>query len=488
MSDDRYGNGSAGIPNLSLVVALSLLVGTNAKALSPVETHGALSIQDSSLVDSSKKVVALRGVSLCDHNMTGCKEFLNKSAMQFLMTDWRASSFRVRIKAEDVALGGATLKGAVSDTGAALAYARRAIAMAVELGTYVVVDWQSNGLQTDAAKAFFGKLAREYGNTPNILWEICGEPNGVGGTEIANYAKSVMDEIRPHSGNVVIVGTSNWSQNPQEAGTELKSYGNVAYTFHFNAGSPLSTLVTQAKAKKNAVLATEWYMAAASGEGGFQSIEGSGGTNIKDWVARLDSDMVSHWNASLGNRLGGEGASVATECALKSGVSFQGGWGDPELTESGLSIRGYLRAKNPQWTLPDTTTRIIERSMVVKTAKGNPVLGIDTVIFTAQFNRPVSWTVTETGLDTKATRTTKGAGMVVDFRHVAGAKDLLSPSFIAGGASRSPCTRSMRRMPTSWGSRRVSAWPKADPPSVGMGPASSCLETRRGSGVPRSSR
>jgi endoglucanase len=48
---------------------------------------------------------------------------------------------------------------------------------------YVIVDWHilSDGnplANEDAAKAFFAEVSERYKGSPNVIYEICNEPNG----------------------------------------------------------------------------------------------------------------------------------------------------------------------------------------------------------------------------------------------------------------------------------------------------------------------
>ena len=63
---------------------------------------------------------------------------------------------------------------------------------------YVIVDWHilsdnDPNANKEAAKTFFQYMSTEYKNSPNVLYEICNEPNG--GTDwpmITAYANYII--------------------------------------------------------------------------------------------------------------------------------------------------------------------------------------------------------------------------------------------------------------------------------------------------------
>jgi endoglucanase len=328
-----------------------------------------------------------------------------------------------------------TLKGAVSDPSTAYEFATRAIDAAILYGFYVIVDWHTEKIYTAEAKAFFGRLAKEYGNTPNIIWEIYNEPNGVGWGQIADYAKQVIPEIRKYSKNVILVGNSSWDQHPDEAGTELDGFANIAYTVHFYSDHTFWGVVGAAQAKGHAVFASEWGMSSYSGDGGFSSITGGG--NITKWIQTLNDANVSHCNWSFGNAASGSGTGSVSETSAAlnlTGVSTTGPWADGELTESGKSMKAYLISKNPVWTLADTSLKATSPLKISSDKTTNFILGADSIEFSASFNRKVKWSLIETGRTSKATcgtLSTKDTANI-SFSHVIGKKDRTSGAFQLG--------------------------------------------------------
>jgi len=66
----------------------------------------------------------------------------------------------------------------------------------------------------DEAKWFFEEFSQLYGQYPNVLFEIYNEPLKANWTaDIKPYEQEMVDTIRNHSNNVIICGTTKWSQD-----------------------------------------------------------------------------------------------------------------------------------------------------------------------------------------------------------------------------------------------------------------------------------
>ncbi|MBR4398941.1 MAG: glycoside hydrolase family 5 protein, partial [Fibrobacter sp.] len=128
---------------------------------------------------------------------------------------------------------------------------------AIENDVYVLIDWHSEGgyyncihkgvkptyefndnktcfTAKDAAD-FFGRMAERYGKYPHVIFEIYNEPVSESWNDLKAYADTVIAAIRPHSKNLVVVGTPMWSSMAGEAVKAPLADENVAYTYHFYA-------------------------------------------------------------------------------------------------------------------------------------------------------------------------------------------------------------------------------------------------------------
>ena len=399
-------------------------------AKSPAETYGLLGVKGNAVVDSNGTAVTLRGMSLCGHFDKGCQEYWVPSVMSYVMTDWHATVFRAPVMYDNRTLSnGTVLRGYQADTTSAMIAIRRMIDAAINLGAYIIVDWHTEQIHQSDANVFFGALAKTYGSTPNIIWEIYNEPNGPGwsgSNGIAAYAQSVITTIRKYSDNLVLVGDPAWDQNPDAAGTELDSYKNIAYTVHFYNDQTHWGTVSNARAKGHAVFASEWGMSDHTGGGNFQNVSTG---NIATWLSDLDSWGVSSCNWELGNPLAGAGAGPGTETAAALALSAAKNpstatpWADADLSSDGLSIRGYLRSKNPAWIKADTSTKLIAPLKIVSAKTTGFTYAVDTIEFSAAFNNSVPWVLTETGRTSKAVMTTSQTGTGVSAQHLVGKRN-----------------------------------------------------------------
>ena len=98
------------------------------------------------------------------------------------------------------------------------------------------------------AKEFFEEMAETYGGSPNVIYEICNEPNGTNVTwqEIKAYAKFIIPAIRAIApDSVIIVGTDTWSQDVRAAAEAPLNFTNVLYALHFYAGTNACRIAPQ---------------------------------------------------------------------------------------------------------------------------------------------------------------------------------------------------------------------------------------------------
>ena len=163
-----------------------------------VSEHGQLSVSSSGfVVDKNQSVFQIQGIST--HNLAWYPEYVNVDTFRKLRDEFNINTIRLAMyTAED---GGYC----VSDDTARqqmLACLTSGIEAAIQLDMYVIVDWHilsdSNpNLYKETALSFFERIASTYGDKPNILYEICNEPNGdTSWDEIKSYSVDVIDRIR----------------------------------------------------------------------------------------------------------------------------------------------------------------------------------------------------------------------------------------------------------------------------------------------------
>ncbi len=213
---------------------------------------------------------------------------------------------------------------------------RNVVNAAIENDIYVIIDWHIEGDNgsTEGAKEFFEYAAKEYGSYNNVIFEVWNEPVSTNMATIAIHADSVIKTIRKYSDNLILVGSPQWSSQPDvcaSAGIQDRK-NNFACTYHFWAEThPLSTYrsrVESAMAKGIPVFASEWSSADASE---IKSLDFDAG---KEWVDWMDTNKVSwaNWSASAVN-----GVSAAFKnLAIDNGLTY---------TASGNMVKGWMNGK-----------------------------------------------------------------------------------------------------------------------------------------------
>lgn len=98
---------------------------------------------------------------------------------------------------------------------------------------YVIIDWHARDLHEAEAVAFFGEMAKRYGEHPHVLYEIFNEPEkDETWPQGKAYAKAVIGTIRQYDpDNLMIV----------EERTTIKSgrFGSTSWKRTKSAGSTI---------------------------------------------------------------------------------------------------------------------------------------------------------------------------------------------------------------------------------------------------------
>jgi len=299
-----------------------------------VERYGQLQVIGTNLCDQAGKPIQLRGMS--SHGLQWHGKYANRDVLAWLRDDWNMQIWRSAMYlTQGGYINAPVLKNKVIES----------VDAAINLGIYVVIDWHvMNDRNPQAYQAqsieFFREMAQKYGDRPNVLYEICNEPNGKDVTWSANikpYAEAVIAEIRSiDPDGIIIVGTPTWSQDVDIAAADpIVGQKNIMYTLHFYAGThgeELRKKADDALSKGLPLFVTECGTSEASG---------GGGTFIKqshEWLSFLQKRNISWINWSVNNK--GEESGVLV---FNADRDAKGGWKDSDLSESGKFIRKVLR-------------------------------------------------------------------------------------------------------------------------------------------------
>ncbi len=301
----------------------------------PVGRHGALSVQGANLTGKNGETVRLCGIST--HGIGTFPQYVNEDAFRQFRDEWNLNLIRLAMyTAEDDGYLTGGDKNAIEDT------LTRGVDSCIDLGIYCIIDWHilSDGnpnWHKEEAKDFFNRMSQKYGSTPNVIYEICNEPNGVSWDEVKAYADEVIPVIRANAPDaVILVGTPNWCQDIDQCiASPVADPKNVMYTFHFYAathGDYLQEKLIRAKDQGTPVFVSEFGICEASGTGNIDY------DSSAKWMGIMDQYDLSFavWNLSNKDETS---AMIRPDCTKVSGFTSD------DLSECGLWVRDTLTEK-----------------------------------------------------------------------------------------------------------------------------------------------
>lgn len=197
----------------------------------PVLQHGQLQVKGTRLCNASGNPVALHGVSFGWHNLW--PRFYNSSAVHELVDGWKATVVRASMGIE------LNDKGYLKNAEASAKLVQTVVDACIAENVYVIVDWHDHNMHQQEAVAFFENMAKRYGSYPHVIWEIFNEPDYETWPEIKAYSIAVIEAIRRHDpDNIILVGSPKWDQSIHEpAADPITGFKNLMYTMHFYAAT-----------------------------------------------------------------------------------------------------------------------------------------------------------------------------------------------------------------------------------------------------------
>ncbi|MBQ3404349.1 MAG: cellulase family glycosylhydrolase, partial [Oscillospiraceae bacterium] len=337
----------------SLILCVLLLLGSVCAIAAPAEevetarpsVNGRLHVDGQQLVDERDDAVRLRGVST--HGILWYPDFLNEKLFNRVSDDWDCNVIRIPVYSE-LYCGG--------DREQSLELLHRGIEAAISADMYVIVDWHiledaDPNEHIDEAVEFFDTISEEYAYCPNLLFEICNEPNGeTQWADILRYSEEVIPVIRENIHKaVVLVGTPEFDRNLGGALLRPLDFDNVMYVLHFYAASHGDGLMGELEA------ALDRGLPVFISECGLCESDGSGRIDFKSaagWFSLLDERGLSYAVWSLSNK-------DESSAFFKPGFDPENDMRDSDLTAVGLWVRELIRGADPE-TIPtpgDTVDR-----------------------------------------------------------------------------------------------------------------------------------
>lgn len=290
-----------------------------------------LQVSGGVLVDAKERPVALRGMST--HGLGWYPRYLNAGAMKTLK-QYGANVIRLAMYTE-------TSSGYLEEP-RNLDFVYIGIENAIAENLYVIVDWHilSDGnplTHMEEAIAFFSEISERYGQTPNILYEICNEPNGdTTWEDIAAYAAMVIPAIRKNAPEaVVLVGTPNYSSRLRDAMASPLPFSNLLYSCHKyidvspEAEDSQEYWLQKAVETGFPVFVTEWGINGSEGENMDLA-------NARQFVKFLNENQISWCGWALSNAEEIHGTISPDSDKLS-------GWGWEDLTPGGRLMFSSFR-------------------------------------------------------------------------------------------------------------------------------------------------
>ena len=296
--------------------------------------NGRLRVVGGQLSDETGKAVQLRGVST--HGLTWYPDYLNASLFGQIADDWDCNLIRLAMYSE-LYCGG--------ERENSLALMRKGIDLAVEADMYALVDWHilndaDPNENADEAIRFFEQIASEYRDCPNLLFEICNEPNGStdwGG--VTAYCDRVIPVIRKQIPDaVIIVGTPGYDQNLGDCLLRPLPYDNVMYVLHFYTATHHEGLFGELNAAVDAglpVFISECGVSEASGDGDIDYAWAA------KWFSYLNEKQIGYAVWSLSDK-------EESSALFVTGFDPYGMIGEKDLSPAGKWVRELIRGGDPK--------------------------------------------------------------------------------------------------------------------------------------------
>lgn len=326
-----------GLNSLFIIVLILFTAGITScsrQETSIVDIYGPLSVEGNRIVDKNGEPVALRGMSLFWSQIKG--KYYNYECVKWLRDDWKCTVVRAAMGIENAD----GLDGYLVNKEEEYNKVITVIDAAIDLGIYVVVDWHDHHAHENQEEAieFFTKIAKLYGDKPNIIYEIYNEPMQISwADDVKPYSEEVVSAIRAiDPDNLIIIGTTTWSQDVDIASEDPLEGENLVYSLHFYASSHKQYLRDKAqKALDNgvALFVSEYGTTEYTGDGVIDTVE------VKAWFDFMEQNNLSWCNWSIGDK-------AEASAALLPGANAKGGWKDEHISFSGHMVRNKIKSYN----------------------------------------------------------------------------------------------------------------------------------------------
>ena len=306
---------------------------TNTAENTPFGKHGKISVSGTDLIDENGEKFQLYGMST--NGIAWYPDYVEYLSFMTLRNEWNTNCVRIAMYTDEN-LGYCTN----GDKEELKALVREAVEYVDKLGMYAIIDWhilydQNPNVYKNEAIEFFDEMSELYKDHDNIIYEICNEPNtSAKWSDVKDYANEVIPVIRGNDpDSVILVGTTTWCQDLDQAYADPLEFDNIMYSLHFYADTHKEWLRERASACIEGglpVFVSEFSICDASGNGAANYEEG------EKWFELIEKYNLSYMCWSLANN--SASSSVLTENNVK-----KGGWKEEDLSEIGSWVVGKFR-------------------------------------------------------------------------------------------------------------------------------------------------
>lgn len=329
----------------------------------PVEINGNLSVSEGYMVNENGDIVVLNGMS--SYCLPDCADFFNEDVIQTLAEDWGCDVLRI----SNLTSGSDSY---MSDPEGYFVKVCDTIDLCIEQGIYVIVDWHITvdgdpNEHIDEATDFFERISALYGEYPNVIYEICNEPDGLvfdsepdenegedGEDEaeeeenrvnwvdsIVPYAEAVTVAIRENDeDNLILVGTPDKCTSFEDVIENPLEDANTLYVFHFYAAEDKQEQIDNVMLMVDAGLplfCSEWDTCTRerTGEVDFETAE--------LWLTFMEENQIGWCNGYIGSSFAETANSLMYMSNILTDEEKAGGhWPDEFLSASGIFVRCHL--------------------------------------------------------------------------------------------------------------------------------------------------
>ena len=256
-----------------------------------IKYTGWLKTEGRDLLNEHGEKIQLRGIS--SHGIQWFPDVITYENLKELRENWNINVFRIAMYTDPNA------NGYISHPEESKEFVRKIVDYAKKLDMYVIIDWHilsDNNpqiYQNDSIK-FFDEMSNEYKDIPNVLYEICNEPNGENvkwDENVKPYAEEVIKTIRKNSPKaLVIVGTPTWCTDIESAINNPINESNIVYSCHFYAGThkeDVRAKIDKALEKNIPIFVSECGITDASGNGAIYE------DLFNEWINYLNNNNIS---------------------------------------------------------------------------------------------------------------------------------------------------------------------------------------------------